>query len=102
MPTPFKVSLAAVSLFAATFSVFGQSQLSLSSLGTATQSGPSSTATPAALAIDGSTGTFSETANSSNSFWEVELGSAYRVTRIEVVPQVNADNAVLRIFDLRD
>jgi hypothetical protein len=90
-------------LIAAAFTCHADTQLNLATLGTATQTSNSTALNPAALAIDGNTATFSQTPDVTNSFWEVELGQKFRMTRIELVAPSSAPNGlVLRIFDLRD
>ena len=96
--------LAAVGLFlAVTLAAHADSQLNLSTLGVARQSADASLANAAGFAMDGNVATASLTADTPNSFWEVELGQKARVTRISVVAASAAANGlVVRVFDLRD
>lgn len=83
-------------------------KLDLARLGTLRQSGDLSSANAAAKAVDGQTATFSATAETTNAFWQCELGRTYALTRVELVTsadalQRNAANGlVLRVQDLRD
>jgi hypothetical protein len=90
-------------LLALALTTRAQTQLSLSTLGTARQSADASSASTADLAMDGNVGTFSQTADVPNSYWEVELGRKVRVTGISVVANsVAANGLVVRVYDLRD
>src|SRR6185436_5932846 len=82
-------------------------QLDLVQQGTVSQSGAGSPQ-PASQAIDGNSATFSETTNVANSFWELELARAFRISRIDLiapsgVPYTGVVNGlVMRVFNLRD
>lgn len=83
--------------------VTSHAQLSLSALGTATQTGGTNGPNPPSLALDGNTGTFSQTPDVTNSFWEVELGRPVQMTALTVAaPSTAANGLILRVFDLRD
>src|SRR4051812_43591662 len=103
MPKP---RLSVVSFFtllmAAALPVRADLQLSLATLGTARQSG-TNTVFPASQAVDGNTGTFSETTDQTNSFWEFEMSRKVRISRVDLVtPSIAANGLVVRIYDLRD
>jgi hypothetical protein len=82
--------------------------LDLTSFATVRETGDPSAPGPAILAVDGNLGTFSETPDVTNSFWEIELNRPCRILRVELVPPAaggyaGIDNGlVLRIYDLRD
>ena len=72
-----------------------------------TQSSDASATNGALRAVDGSSGTFSLTANSPNSYWLAELGRAYPVEYLEIIGRSTPNAAELnglrlRLLDLDD
>lgn len=93
----------AAGLLTAAFACRADTQLNLLTLGAATQTGDGTTPNPATMAVDGNLGTFSQTPDVADSFWEFQMLRKVRITRIDLVaPSAAPNGLVLRIFDLRD
>src|SRR5690349_18810975 len=75
-------------------SLRADTQLTLSTLGVPTQTGGSAVVRPPANAIDNNTSTYSETTDTTNSFWEIEMTRKVRISRVDLVAPSAAPNGL--------